>query len=280
MDIVRPGHLYASPDLAEALDIVRRNQGVFGTGNTPTELLRVLEWFVEPPCELILLDQPGGVLSPTDGCVCIGTSFQFVGVVQDTSVPKQIGHLQYDVDLEPRRERVHLGLYMKNEYPPDPPMSMIPHLKRAYQAMERVGIPTLDLEAGLESGPTFWAHAGVDFTAGAALLVHLEELAMLLAGAGAPPTFATPEDVRTAFHGRTASIEEAHRHSEALSKAALAPTWVVNPLEFMRSEFGLRTDVQRPVGEAILFAIAPWGGRVDLSDPGTSDARFRAFLRI
>jgi hypothetical protein len=47
-DIVLPGHLYAAPDRAEALDIVRRNRGVFGTGGTPAELLRVLEWFVDP----------------------------------------------------------------------------------------------------------------------------------------------------------------------------------------------------------------------------------------
>jgi hypothetical protein len=279
MDIVRPGHLYASPDRAEALDVVRRNQGVFGTGNTPAELLRVLEWFVEPPCDLLLLDQSGGVLSPTDGCVCIGTSFQFIGVVVDMSVPKRIGYLRYDVDLEPGSERVHLDHYEKDEDPPNPPMSMTPHLKRAYQSMERVGIRTLELEAGLGSGPTFWAHAGVDFRAGGALLAHLEQLAMLLAGASAPPTFSTPEDVRTAFPGQTASIEDAHRLSLALSMAASAPIWVVNPLDYIR-KLGITTNVQLPIGEAILYAISPWEGRVDLSHPGASDARYRAFLRV
>jgi hypothetical protein len=279
VDIVRPGHLYVTPDLAEALDVVRRNQGVFGTGNTPMELLRVLEWFVAPPCELVLLVDTGGVLSSAYGCVCVGESFQFVGAILDMNVPKRIGYLKYDVDLEPGHERVHLELYMKAEDPPHPPMSMTPHLKRAYLAMERVGIRALDLEAGLQSGPTFWAHAGVDFRAGAALLAHLEQLAMLLAGAGTPPTFATPEDVRTAFPGQTASIEDAQRLSVALSLAASAPNWVVNQLDYM-SKLGITTNIQLPIGEAILYAISPWEGSVDLSTPGTSDARYRAFLGV
>src|SRR5207248_255873 len=103
---------------------------------------------------------------------------------------------------------------------------------------------------------------------------------MLLAGESTAPSFATPEDVRTAFSGQTASIEEAHRRSLALSLAASAPVWVINPLGFLENDLGIPVNVQRPVGEAILFAISPWSGRVDLSIPGTSDARYRAFLGI
>jgi hypothetical protein len=55
---------------------------------------------------------------------------------------------------------------------------------------------------------------------------------------------------------------------------------VINPLDFLENELGIPTDVQRPIGEAVLFAISPWDGRVDLSAPGTSDARYRAFLGI
>jgi hypothetical protein len=279
-DIVLPGHLYATPDLAEALDIVRQNPGVFGTGGTPTQLLRVLEWFVEPPCILVLRDSAHGALSSTHGCVCVGDAFQFHGIVVEPNVPKVVGHLRYDVSLAPGNERVHLDHYSKDEYPSHPPMSMTPHLRRAYEAMERLGIRTLDLEAGLQSGPTFWARAGVDFRYGRALLEHLELLAMLLAGESAAPSFSTPEDVRVAFPGRTASIEQAHSRSLALSLAASAPVWVINPLDFLENDLGIPIDVQRPLGEAILFAISPWDGRVDVSDPGTSDARYRAFLGI
>lgn len=280
MDTVLPGQLHLAPDLPEALDIVRRNQGVFGTG-TPKELLRVLEWFVDPSCVLVLEDLPGGKLSDTDGCVCVGDSFQFVGRVVEPSLPKQIGLLRYDVDLTPGDERVHLDVYVKREHPPDPPMSMKPHLDRAYRAMERAGIGTLELEAGLDSEPTFWAHAGVKFRAGQALLSHLEVLAMLLVGETTPPTFTSPEDVRTGFHGSTASIEDGYDASVWLSQYSSTPTWVAaNHLTFMRNQLGLPIDVQRPVGEAILFAISPWEGRVDLSDPGTSDAEYRAFLGI
>jgi hypothetical protein len=279
-DIVLPGHLHASPDRAEALAIVRRNPGVFGTGRTPTELLRVLEWFVDPPCELVLRDSPHGALSSTHGCVCQGDQFQFYGVVFEPQLSKVIGHLKYDVSLEPGNERVHLDLYVKDEHPPHPPMSMKPHLRRAYEAMERVGISILDLEAGLQSGPTFWARAGVDFRHGRALLDHLELLAMRLAGAKTAPSFATPEDVRTAFPGQTTSIERAYGLSVALSFAASAPVWVINPLAFLENELGIDVTAQRPLGEAILFAISPWYGRVDLSAPGVSDAGYRAFLGI
>ena len=78
-DIVLPGHVYATPDVAEALDIVRQNPGVFGTGGTPTQLLRMLEWFVAPPCVLVLQDSAHGALSSTHGCVCVGDEFQFHG---------------------------------------------------------------------------------------------------------------------------------------------------------------------------------------------------------
>ena len=131
-------------------------------------------------------------------------------------------------------------------------MSMKPHLRRAHEAMERVGIRILDLEAGLQSGPTFWARAGVDFRHGRALLDHLELLAMLLAGASTAPGFTTPEDVRMAFPGQTASIERAHSLSLALSLAASAPVWVINPLNFLENDLGILIDVQRPIGEAIL----------------------------
>jgi hypothetical protein len=279
-DIVLPGHLYAAPDRAEALDIVRRNPGVFGTGGTPTELLRVLEWFVDPPCVLVLKNGAHGALSSTHGCVCVGDEFQFHGIVVEPNLSKVIGHLRYDVSLQPGNERVHLDHYSKDEYPPHPPMSMKPHLRRAHEAMERVGIQILHLEAGLQSGPTFWARAGIDFRHGRALLDHLELLAMVLAGASPAPGFTTPEDVRMAFPGQTASIERAHSLSMALSFAASAPVWVINPLEFLENDLGIPIGVQRPIGEAILFAISPWDGRVDLSAPGTSDARYRAFLGI
>jgi hypothetical protein len=103
---------------------------------------------------------------------------------------------------------------------------------------------------------------------------------MLLVGESTAPSFTTPEDVRTAFPGQTASIEQAHSRSLALSLAASAPVWVINPLDFLENDLGIPVDVQRPIGEAILFAISPWGGRVDLSVPGTSDARYRTFLGI
>jgi hypothetical protein len=278
-DIVFPGHLYAAPDLAEALRIVRANPGVFGTGGTPTDLLRVLEWFVDPPCVLLLSDAASGKLSSTDSCICVGDAFQFCGIVAEPSVPKVVGHLIYDVSLEPGNELVHLHHYSKREDPPDPPMSMKPHLRRVHEAMERVGIQTLELEAGLQSGPTYWAHAGVDFRNGRELLEHLEMLSMILAGASTATGFATPEDVLVAYPGQTASIEQAHTFSVALSRAASAPEWVVNPLGFLGG-LGIDIHVQRPLGEAVLFAISPWDGRVDLSDPGTSDARYRAFLGI
>ena len=107
-DIVLPGHLYAAPDLAEAIDIVRRNPSVFGTGATPAELLRVLEWFVDPPCVLVLQDGAHGALSSKHGCICLGDEFQFQGIVVEPNLSKMIGHLRYDVSLEPGNERVHL----------------------------------------------------------------------------------------------------------------------------------------------------------------------------
>ena len=229
---------------------------------------------------LLLQDDAHGKLSSTHGCVCAGDQFQFHGIVVDPNVPKMIGHLRYDVSLEPGNERVHLDYYSKHEDPADPPMSMKPHLRRAYEAMERLGIRTLELEAGLQSGPTYWARAGVDFRHGRALLDHLEMLAMLLAGAGTATGFTTPEDVRRAFPGQTASIKQAHSFSRALSSAAAAPVWVINPLSFLENDLGIDIHVELPIGEAILFAISPWGGRVDLSAPGTSDARYRAFLGI
>ena len=103
------------------------NPGVFGTGGTPAELLRVLEWFVDPPCVLVLQDGAHGALSSTHGCVCLGDEFQFHGIVVEPNLSKVIGHLRYDVSLEPGNERVHLDHYSKDEYPPHPPMSMKPH---------------------------------------------------------------------------------------------------------------------------------------------------------
>lgn len=280
MDVVKPTDLGSTPDLAEALAIVRRNPGSFGTGSTPTELLRMIEWFVDPPCELVLVDVPGGKLSPTEGCICVGDSFQFTGTVRNMSVPKQVGHLRYDVHLSAGDEHVHLDLYLRDEDPPDPAMSMRPHLRRAYEAMTRVGIRRLELEAGLEDGPTYWARAGVDFTEGRPLLSHLESVAAILAGTSTPPGFATPEDVRQVFPGEKASVAEAYARSVAVSASRFERKWVTNDLLYMETDLGIDIDKQRPLGEAILFAISPWDGHVDLSDPGTSDARYRAFLGL
>lgn len=280
MDVVRPTDLASTPDLAEALEIVRRNPGPFGTGSTPSKLLRVIEWLVDPPCELVLVDIPGGKLSPTDGCACVGDSFQFTGTVRNMSIPKQIGHLRYVVQLTPGDEWVHLDLYLRDEDPVDPRMSMKPHLRRAYEAMIRLGIRRLKLEAGLEDGPTYWARAGVEFTRGQQLLSHLESLAMTLAGGSTPPTFASPADIRTLVSAKTTSVAEAYARSVSLSIQRSEGPWVTNDLSYMETGLGIDIHKQRSLGEAILFAISPWDGYVDLSDPGTSDARYRAFLGL
>ena len=49
-----------------------------------------------------------------------------------------------------------------------------------------------------------------------------------------------------------------------------------------RADDNLKIAIDAPVsiGEAILFAISPWDGWVDLTDPGTSDAHFRTFLGV
>jgi hypothetical protein len=255
--------------MAEALEIVRRNSGVFGSGKAPSELRNVIEWFVDPPCELLVHE-----------ALCTGDELHFIGTVLEPTVPKKVGHLRYDVYLTPGTERVHLDLYWRDEYPPDPPMSMKPHLRRGYEAMERAGIPLLELEAGLQTGPTFWAYAGVDFAAGQALLTHLEILTGLLANASTAETFASPKDVLTAYPNATATISEAYKLSVALSRASGTPVWVINPLDYLRDDLGLRIDDQLPVGQAALFAISPWQGRVDLSNPGTSDIAYRDFLGV
>jgi hypothetical protein len=55
---------------------------------------------------------------------------------------------------------------------------------------------------------------------------------------------------------------------------------IAGQLDHKRDELGLDIDTPRPVGEAILFAIGPWNGVFDLSNPGVSDARCRAFLDV
>jgi hypothetical protein len=73
---------------------------------------------------------------------------------------------------------------------------------------------------------------------------------MLLAAASTAPGFTTPEDVRLAFPGQAASIERAHSLSLALSLAASAPVWVINPLGPLENDLGTPIGVQRPIGEA------------------------------
>jgi hypothetical protein len=279
MDIVQPDSDFNStPSLSEALTAVRDNQGPFGGGSTAPELLRMLEWFVDEPCVMIVVACLGDPAAPDFESKCVGDTFQFIGVVADPKVPNETGVLVYDVDLKPGAERVHLELYRKN--PPGAAMSLKPHLKRAYRALVRAGIPALELEAGLQAGPTYWARAGVQFRGDRPLLAHLEVVAADLAGASTPPALGSPKDVLAVYPGLTTTIEDAHGVSERLSAVSSYPSWVANDLVDMRDRLKIPIDVPLPIGEAILFAISPWNGLVDLTSPGTSDAEFRAFLGV
>lgn len=277
-EFVLPSDLDSTPDLPEALDIVRRNQPrPFGIASTSYELLHLLEWFVDPPCQLELLPALGGKLR----CYCLRDALHFVGRVIDPTIPKRVGFLGYDVDLTPGAECVHLDWYEKREFPAQPSRSMTPHLRRAYKAMVRAGIPKLKLEAGLTSGPTFWAYAGVEFQAGRPLLDHLELLATDLAGADAPSVFNSPNDVRLAFPQVTVTIREAYERSAEISHDASGKAWVTpGQLAHKQNELGIAIDDPLPLGEALLFAIGPWNGEVDLSSPGVSDVPFRTFLGL
>lgn len=261
--------------MGDALSAVQAHQGKFANGWTPPALLRLLEWFVDPPCEMRVFPSFGGPPGPTYVSECNGDSLRFVGFVHDPNVSGEGGWLVYDLHLTPGAERVHLELFKK--VPHTGATSLRPHLRRAYLAFVRAGITALELEAGLQSGPTFWAYAGVQFEGGRPLLAHLEAVAGLLTGAGTPPSLTSPKDVLDVYPGETATILEAYVTSASISKS-----WVQPPghLVHMRDNLKIAIDAPMPVGAAILFAISPWNGRVDLTDPGTSDAGYRAFLRV
>ncbi len=278
LDIVRPDpDLSSTPTLGEALHVVQAHQGPFGGGSTPPELLRLLEWFVDYPYEMVVIPSVGS--PPAFVSECVGDMFRFVGLVHAPSAPSDVGVLMYDVSLTPGAERAHLERYEKR--PATAAMSLKPHLRRAYLALVRAGIPVLELEAGLQSGPTYWANAGVQFRDGRPLLAHLELVAALLAGAGAPPALSSPKDVLAVCPGLTATVQDAYAASEFLSAATATPRWVrPGHLVHMRDNLKIPIDQPVAVGEAILFAISPWDGRVDLTDPGASDALFRSFLGV
>jgi hypothetical protein len=258
---------------------VRASQGPFGGGSTPAELMRVLEWFVDSPCVMLLHPLAGDPSAPDFVSECVGDTFRFIGYAYVPSVPGEGGMVVYEVDLTTGAERAHLELYRK--IPPTAALSLKPHLRRAYLALVRAGIPVLELEAGLQAGPTYWANAGVQFRDGRPLLAHLEVVAAGLAGTGTPPAFASPKDVLSVYPGLVCTIEDAYRVSEFLSAAMGSRRWVrPDHLIFMRDRLQIPIDVPVAVGEAILFAISPWDGRVDLADPGTSDAQFRAYLGV
>lgn len=259
------------------MNAVQAHHGQFGNGSTPAALLRLLEWFVDAPCEMKVLPSFGGPPGRTYVTECDGDTLRFVGFVHDPNVPGEGGLLIYDLDLAPGAERVHLELFKK--VPPTATMSLRPHLRRAYLAFVRAGIPVLELEAGLQSGPTFWAYAGVQFEGGRPLLAHLEAVAGLLTCANTPPSFTSPKDVLDVYPGETATILDAYAASTSISKSK---SWVqpIDHLSHMRDGLKIAIDTPMPVGAAILFAISPWNGRVDLSDPGTSDSDYRAFLGV
>ncbi len=239
----------------------------------------MLEWFVDYRYEMLVLPSVGNPSAPAFVTECVGDTFRFIGYVHAPNAPGEGGRLVYDVDLTPGAERVHLELFQK--MPPTAAMSLKPHLRRAYLALVRAGIRVLELEAGLQSGPTYWANAGVQFRDGRPLLAHLEVVATLLAGAGTPPALASPKDVLAAYPGLTSTIEAAYAASEFVSTAMASRRWVrQGQLAHMRDKLKIQIDVPVAVGEAILFAISPWDGRVDLTDPGISDSQFRAFLGV
>jgi hypothetical protein len=215
-----------------------------------------------------------GEPSPGPACWCAADELHFYG---HTSESGELGILKCDLYLRPGNEFVHLDYYKRLGT-----ASMRPHLRRMYEAMERAGLRRLTLEAGLSKGPVHWAVAGVDFSSGRSLLDHLELLAFLLSGdpdSDGTFSFHTPEDVLRGAPPGEASVRVAHGLSRTISLVPGTQDWALNSLSHMTT-LGIDVDAPRSIGEAILFAISPWDGVVDMSSPGDTDGRFRAFLGL
>lgn len=283
-DIVISGNLASIPSLAEAQVAIANNVGAFGDpSNTPAEIKRVLEWFVDESCALRLNTVGSGKIHDSAACYSNGASLQVYGVIVDPVAGEVHGWIKYDLHLHHAPDPyVHLELFKKNDNLSQPVMKR--HLRRAYESLVHVGVPKLTFEAGLQSGPTYWAYAGSEFVGGAPLLNHIRVLAAVLAGCdlAAIPPLNNPDDVRLLNLGATTSIEHAFNVSERISILATPNQVWVEPgqLAYKETELKLQIRDQMTIGEAILFALGPWNGVFDLTAPTISDVRFRRFLGL
>jgi hypothetical protein len=222
--------------------------------------------------EMVLEPDGSGHVDQSCGCFCGADAFQFAGLMFEPPRTR-IAELKWDIWLEQGKERAHLELIRKV---PGVTAPFKPHLRRAYESLVSGGVQRIELEAGLQGGPTYWARAGVDFAGGRPLLDHLEAVALDIGG----PEFTSPHDVLV-YPGNHATIRDAYLSSARLSSEMGEVLWVQPPTHLAyKVRLGIAIDELIPLGAAILHAIAPWNGVVDLTSPGSSDARFRAFLGL
>ncbi len=281
-EIIIPGAVGNTPNRTDAASAIAQHVGSFGASNTPADIKRVLEWFVDEGCVMSLRTDGAGKVHETHACYSDGSAMQFYGAIVDVSASLLHGFVKYDLHLHAATPYVHLELLLKN--PLESASMMRRHLRRAYECLVHAGISRLTLEAGLSGGPTYWANAGADFQGGRALLNHIHVLAAFLGDCELADVgqLDTPGDVRQFNLAAEVSIAEAFKCSQLLSSIeGTGQTWVAaGQLDHKRDTLMLDIDTPRSVGEAILFAIGPWNGVFDLSEPGVSDARFRRFLGL
>lgn len=272
-------HIVAGVPLAntvgrsEALAIATSSIGPFGSGQAG-DLDRVVEWFVSEGAELELEAQPGngGALHGGVPCYCNGGAVQFSGMLRMSKSRAPIARVAIDVDLDPGFPRLHLEWWERTGNLP-----LRPHLARLHRAAVRRGLQELRLEAGLQSGPTYWARAGVDFAAGQPQLEAVRAAVAHFTGtvAAALPPLGSPSDC-LGLDG-VATIREAYW---AIARVPGGATFLAHPsqLAFKDQVLGIDIDAPLPIGEAVLFAMGPWNGVVDLRSPGQSDHRFAQWL--
>jgi hypothetical protein len=237
-------------------------------GDADPDLLELIAAFIAPSFDFVLSPTSRGTGGA--GCVVDDRHIRFSGItaVARTFLPQAL----LEWELRPLDPVPHAHLEWIEKRPGQP--SIRGHLRQSLGIIEVGGFKAIWLEAGLRSGPTYWAQAGFDFRDQATLL-HANEVADQLAGVWpGGDRFGTAYDM-WAHVGETASIRSAFATSHLIDPRFSHPAQLRGIEHSPAHKFDVDTDV--PIGHAILYALSPWLGQLELADTAAV-ARYRAFL--
>jgi hypothetical protein len=257
-------------DIADVQRVLTpRTQTFHQDGDADPALLELIGAFIAGSFDVVLSPTSWG--TGGDGCVVDDRHIRFSGITAVTGT--FVAQAQIEWELRPLDRVPHAHLEWIRKLPGQPSVRV--HLRQGLSTVEASGFEAIWLEAGLRSGPTYWAEAGFDFRDHATIL-HANEVADNLAGVYGVgrDRFATAYDMW------------AHREESASIRSAFATSRLIDPnfthpgqLSWMANSPAHKVDVDAdiPIGHAILYALSPWLGHLELSD-ATAVATYRAFL--